>query len=189
MFEKNDGTLFTARVILNVVVWIFVLAGVISGIILLVNESTALGLVMLLLVPFLSWLMWVVARLFLTYLCDIKLIRNKLYGIDNDYLQAFLGGETQEEREEKKADTFAAVYNLYQKGVLTEEEYTAQKNILLKDDIEHYDERVKEAQQEEAETRGAVANEINDLFRLKKLLDKGAITQEEFDREKKKFIN
>ena len=98
MFEKNDGTLFTARVILNVVVWIFVLAGVISGIILLVNESTALGLVMLLLVPFMSWLMWVVARLFLTYLCDIKLIRNKLYGIDNDYLQAFLGGETQEER-------------------------------------------------------------------------------------------
>ena len=90
MFEKNDGTLFTARVILNVVVWIFVLAGVISGIILLVNESTALGLVMLLLVPFMSWLMWVVARLFLTYLCDIKLIRNKLYGISNDYLKVFL---------------------------------------------------------------------------------------------------
>ena len=90
MFEKNDKQLLTMRILLNVVTFIFVLAGIISGIILLVNDSIALGLVMLLLVPFLSWLMWVVARLFLTYLCDIKLIRNKLYGVNNDNLKVFL---------------------------------------------------------------------------------------------------
>ena len=138
MFEKNDKQLLTVRILLNVVTWIFVLAGIISGIILLVNESTALGLVMLLLVPFLSWLMWVVARLYLTYLCDIKLIRNKLYGVGNENLNVFLTAktETDEQPIQQNSDT----------------------------------------------------DKTQTLLRLKKLLDSGAITQEEFDREKEKYL-
>ena len=138
MFEKNDKQLLTVRILLNVVTWIFVLAGIISGIILLVNESTALGLVMLLLVPFLSWLMWVVARLYLTYLCDIKLIRNKLYGVGNENLNVFLAAktETDEQPIQQNSDT----------------------------------------------------DKTQTLLRLKKLLDSGAITQEEFDREKEKYL-
>lgn len=96
MFEKNDKQLFTVRTLLNVIVWIFVIAGVISGIVFLVGNSIAIGLLLLLFVPFLSWIIWVVARLYLTYLCDIKLIRNKLYGLDNDGLKVFL---------EEKVDT------------------------------------------------------------------------------------
>lgn len=34
--------------------------------------------------------MWVFGRLYLSYLCDIKLIRNKLYGVGNENLDVFL---------------------------------------------------------------------------------------------------
>ena len=138
MFEKNDKQLLMVRIILNTVTFIFVIAGIISGIILLVNESTALGLIMLLLVPFLSWLMWVVARLYLTYLCDIKLIRNKLYGVDNDNLKVFL---------EEKTEIY---------------KQPSQKNSSI--------------------------DRTAELLRLKRLLDSGAITQEEFDKEKAKYL-
>lgn len=138
MFERNDKQLLTVRILLNIVTWIFVLAGIISGIILLVNDSIALGLVMLFLVPFLSWLMWVVARLYLTYLCDIKLIRNKLYGIENENLSVFLSAKTETH------------------------EQTSQQN--------------------------SSTDKTQALLRLKKLLDGGAITQEEFDREKEKYL-
>lgn len=138
MFEKNDKQLLMVRILLNVVTWIFVLAGIISGIILLVNDSIALGLVMLLLVPFLSWLMWVVARLYLTYLCDIKLIRNKLYGVENENLSVFLSEKTETH------------------------EQTLQQN--------------------------SSTDKTQALLRLKKLLDGGVITQEEFEREKEKYL-
>lgn len=191
MFEKNDRQLLTVRIILNVVTWIFILAGIISGIILLVEEFIPLGFIMLLLIPFLSWLMWVVARLYLTYLCDIKLIRNKLYGVDNDNLKAFLETKRQENYEsfdESKVDTLTSLHNLFEKGIITEEEYNNQKKALLKDDIEHYDEYLKEAQNEEAQQTTHIVNDMNDLIKLKKLLDKGAISQEDFEREKGKFI-
>ena len=191
MFEKNDRQLLTVRIILNVVTWIFILAGIISGIILLVEEFIPLGFIMLLLIPFLSWLMWVVARLYLTYLCDIKLIRNKLYGVDNDNLKAFLETKRQENYEsfdESKVDTLTSLHNLFEKGIITEEEYNNQKKALLKDDIEHYDEYLKEAQNEETQQTTPIANDMNDLIKLKKLLDKGVISQEDFEREKGKFI-
>ena len=139
MFEKNDKQLLTIRILLNVVTFIFVLAGIISGIILLVNDSIALGLVMLLLVPFLSWLMWVVARLFLTYLCDIKLIRNKLYGVDNDNLKVFLEEkQTPEQIAEQKrvaaqnAEKIEKLKTLRDSGVISEEEFQQEREKLLK---------------------------------------------------------
>lgn len=139
MFEKNDKQLLTMHILLNVVTFIFVLAGIISGIILLVNDSIALGLVMLLLVPFLSWLMWVVARLFLTYLCDIKLIRNKLYGVDNDNLKVFLEEkQTPEQIAEQKrvatqnAEKIEKLKTLRDSGVISEEEFQQEREKLLK---------------------------------------------------------
>lgn len=139
MFEKNDKQLLTMRILLNVVTFIFVLAGIISGIILLVNDSIALGLGMLLLVPFLSWLMWVVARLFLTYLCDIKLIRNKLYGVDNDNLKVFLEEkQTPEQIAEQKrvaaqnAEKIEKLKTLRDSGVISEEEFQQEREKLLK---------------------------------------------------------
>lgn len=139
MFEKNDKQLLTMRILLNVVTIIFVLLGVIFGIIYLANDAIALGLVFLLLIPFLCWLMWVVARLFLTYLCDIKLIRNKLYGVDNDNLKVFLGErQTPEQIAEQKrvaaqnAEKIERLKYLRDAGVITEKEFQQAREKLLK---------------------------------------------------------
>lgn len=191
MFEKNDKQLLTVRIITDVVTWILAIAGIIVGIVLSALEMLAIGLPILFIVPFLSWLMWVYARLHLSYLCDIKLIRNKLYGVDSDNLNVFWVEEKTENDEsydESKVNTLTSLYHLFEKGVITEEEYNNQKMALLKDDIEHYDEYLKEAQNEETQQSTPVANDMDDLIKLKKLLDKGVISQEDFEREKRKFI-
>ncbi len=90
MFEKNDRILFAAKIILYFAIFIFAVASLVLGIVLsIVMESSALFLV-----AFAGWfvclLMWVFSKLLLSYLCDIKLIRNKLYGESNAKLERFL---------------------------------------------------------------------------------------------------
>lgn len=144
MFEKNDKQLLTARIFLNVITWIFVIVGIVCGIVYLVDNSIVTGLLFLLLVPFLSWIMWVFARLYLTYLCDIKLIRNKLYGTENDNLKVFLE-DTDDSDDEKDAtaqtesktmeDITAQLLELkalLDSGAIAQEEFDAEKERLLK---------------------------------------------------------
>ena len=144
MFEKNDKQLLTARIFLNVITWIFVIVGIVCGIVYLVDNSIVTGLLFLLLVPFLSWIMWVFARLYLTYLCDIKLIRNKLYGTENDNLKVFLE-DTDDSDDEKDAtaqtesktmeDITAQLLELkalLDSGAIVQEEFDAEKERLLK---------------------------------------------------------
>lgn len=144
MFEKNDKQLLIARIFLNVITGIFVIAGIVCGIVYLVYNSIVTGLLFLLLVPFLSWIMWVFARLYLTYLCDIKLIRNKLYGTENDNLKVFLE-DTDDSNGEKDAtaqtesktmeDITAQLLELkalLDSGAITQEEFDAEKERLLK---------------------------------------------------------
>ncbi len=90
MFEKNDRILFAAKIILYFAIFIFAVASLVLGILhSIVMESSALFLV-----AFAGWfvclLMWVFSKLLLSYLCDIKLIRNKLYGESNAKLERFL---------------------------------------------------------------------------------------------------
>lgn len=90
MFEKNDRILFAAKIVLYFAIFIFAVASLVLGIVLsIVMESSALFLV-----AFAGWfvclLMWVFSKLLLSYLCDIKLIRNKLYGESNAKLERFL---------------------------------------------------------------------------------------------------
>ena len=90
MFENNDKTLLTARIVLNVAIGIFVVLCIVAGIVLCVMEMLEFGIPLMLVGPFLCWLVWVFARLHLSHLCDIKLIRNKLYGAGNEGLSVFL---------------------------------------------------------------------------------------------------
>ena len=87
MFEKNDKALLTARIIVIVVISIFAVASFVLGIVLAQDE----GYLFLVAVVgwFLCWIMWVVARLYMSYLVDVKLIRNKLYGESNEGLEVF----------------------------------------------------------------------------------------------------
>ena len=139
MFEKNDKQLLTVRIITNVVTWIFAIAGIVVGIVLSALEMLEIGLPILFVVPFLCWLMWVYVRLHLSHLCDIKLIRNKLYGVDNEYLKVFLEAKlTEEEMQEQKrvetqnAEKIARLKSLRDSGVITEEEFQQEKEKILK---------------------------------------------------------
>ena len=139
MFEKNDKQLLTVRIITNVVTWIFAIAGIVVGIVLSALEMLDIGLPILFVVPFLCWLMWVYVRLHLSHLCDIKLIRNKLYGVDNENLKVFLEAKlTEEEMQEQKrvetqnAEKIARLKSLRDSGVITEEEFQQEKEKILK---------------------------------------------------------
>lgn len=138
MFERNDKQLLTVRIITNVVTWIFAIAGIIAGIVLSALGMLESGLPILFVVPFLSWLMWVYVRLHLSHLCDIKLIRNKLYGVDNDNLKVFLEEKfTKRELQEieliktQKIEKMAKLKALRDSGALTEKEYQNEINKIL----------------------------------------------------------
>ncbi len=138
MFEKNDKLLSIARVINNVVAWIGIIGGVLTGIILCCIEYgdyLSLGLSLLFCVPVFSALGWMVLRLILNYFCDIKLIRNKLYGVGNGDLYAFLVRNSVEDSN----DTFSSASSklmqlktLLDQGIITQAEFDREKEKLLK---------------------------------------------------------
>lgn len=139
MFERNDKQLLTVRIITNVVTWIFAIAGIIVGIVLSALGMLEIGLPILFVVPFLCWLMWVYVRLHLSHLCDIKLIRNKLYGVDNDNLKVFLEEKLSEEEieelkrvEMQNTEKLIKLKSLRDSGVITEEEFQQEKEKILK---------------------------------------------------------
>lgn len=164
MFEVNDKSLRTVRVILNVVTWIGVIACIICGIVLSALGMIEMGLPILFVGPFACWLMWVFGRLYLSYLCDIKLIRNKLYGVGNENLDVFL---------KTKAERTAPAYP--QDGYTGADTYRPAAQAPAGSGEEGKPLSMEERTQK--------------LLRLKKLLDAGAITQEEFDRQKAKLLN
>lgn len=164
MFEVNDKSLRTVRVILNVVTWIGVIACIICGIVLSALGMIEMGLPILFVGPFACWLMWVFGRLYLSYLCDIKLIRNKLYGVGNENLDVFL---------KTKAERTAPAYP--QGGYTGADTYRPAAQAPAGSGEEGKPLSMEERTQK--------------LLRLKKLLDAGAITQEEFDGEKAKLLN
>lgn len=164
MFEVNDKSLRTVRVILNVVTWIGVIACIICGIVLSALGMIEMGLPILFVGPFACWLMWVFGRLYLSYLCDIKLIRNKLYGVGNENLDVFL---------KTKAERTAPAYP--QGGYTGADTYRPAAQAPAGSGEEGKPFSMEERTQK--------------LLRLKKLLDAGAITQEEFDRQKAKLLN
>lgn len=164
MFEVNDKSLRTVRVILNVVTWIGVIACIICGIVLSALGMIEMGLPILFVGPFACWLMWVFGRLYLSHLCDIKLIRNKLYGVGNENLDVFL---------KTKAERTAPAYP--QGGYTGADTYRPAAQAPASSGEEGKPLSMEERTQK--------------LLRLKKLLDAGAITQEEFDRQKAKLLN
>ena len=160
MFYKNDKSLLTARIILIVVISIMTAGCVLSGIIL----AVLLDAIYLLIAAgggLFCWLGWVVARLYLSYLCDVKLIRNKLYGIDNDSLQAFLSARQPEAGTGYASAPSAPAYT--------------QANSAA----------IPPASPAPAATS---ADKTEELLHLKKLLDMGAISQEEFDAQKARIL-
>ena len=88
MFLENDRALLTARRIFVALTIVFALLSLTMGIVLAALIHWAL-IFTAVVGWFLDWLMWVFTNLLLSYLCDVKLIRNKLYEESNDDLAAF----------------------------------------------------------------------------------------------------
>ena len=146
MFDKNDKQLKTVRTIRLVCAIIFAVLGVIGGIIVCVGGGILLGILLLLLTPFLSWLAWVFGSLILTFLCDVKLIRNKLYGLDNGNLSEFITQESAAPAQPVRTEP------------------AGQKPLSGSDGYEN-------------------------LLKLKKLYDSGALSQEEYEKMKREFLD
>ena len=90
-----------------------------------------IGLCLLFCLPICSAISWLLVRVILNYLCDIKLIRNKLYNVGNDSLEAFLSSSKSAFRETdtyNATDSRSATEQLYtlkkllDSGVITQEE-------------------------------------------------------------------
>lgn len=158
MFGKNDKALLAARIILIVVISILTTGCVLAGIIMTIVDENLIFLLISAGGALFCWLAWVIARLYLSYLCDVKLIRNKLYGIENDNLQVFLT--------EKSADSAGA--HPAESSPSTTASYTSPSPT--------------------ASSSAADSDKTTELLQLKKLFDMGAISQEEFEAEKARIL-
>ena len=138
MFERNDKALLTTRIIVMVIIGIFAVLSLVMGIVLAVLVHGAMFLIAFV-GWFFCWLLWVFARLYLSYLCDIKLIRNKLYGESNNDLEVFLKAKEERsnspvmrERKEAVNTELTHLQQLLNSSVITNEEYEKRKNELTK---------------------------------------------------------
>ena len=138
MFERNDKALLTTRIIIMVIIGIFAVLSPVMGIVLAVLVHGAMFLLAFV-GWFGCWLMWVFARLYLSYLCDVKLIRNKLYGESNDGLEVFLKAKEErsnspvmQEKRQAINDELEHLEQLLISGVITYEEYEKRKKELTK---------------------------------------------------------
>lgn len=105
MFDKSDKALLTFRVLAMVFIIVVFLCGIVGGIILCTSEqSLVIGILVLVIMPFLCWFMWLLNRLVVSYMCDIKLIRNKLYELDNDKLSNIFAPTEYSDNEDSEED-------------------------------------------------------------------------------------
>ena len=99
MFKKNDRYLKIARIVNTVLLFVNICACIIAGgICIYLAFRSKLWLFLLYAVlwiffgTIISWIVWLFVRLYLSHLYDVKMIRNKLYEIDNSDLQIFNKG-------------------------------------------------------------------------------------------------
>ena len=97
MFQKNDKALISARKICLTFTIILAIAVFVGGIVFMPAYP---GWLIWAVGAFLTWLSWVFSSLYLSYLVDIKLIRNKLYDVKNDALKDFLDEENKQTNNE-----------------------------------------------------------------------------------------
>lgn len=84
MFGINDRSLKIMYGVGAAVCIFFGLCGIAGGIVIFVAMESAIGVIPLIFGPLMAALLWLVITLRLAEIRDIKFIRNKLYGLDND---------------------------------------------------------------------------------------------------------
>ncbi len=89
MFEKNDRMLLTMNIVVNGFYFVSLAVVLITGITLSAIHKSGLYFIIAFFILFTETLLWVAMKLLLSFFCDVKLIRNKLYGENNDDLKVF----------------------------------------------------------------------------------------------------
>lgn len=161
MFEKNDRILFIMRFVINVVSLVIGILCIIWGIV-LAAKNVPYGFIIIFAGPVSACLFWLVWQLLFSYFCDIKLIRNKLYGLDNDDLSAFIGNH---ETADPAKD--------FEDAKTVKEEPAVEQSI----------------QEEPAEEISADFQKSILLKKLNSLRDKGRISEKEYEEKKKYILN
>lgn len=102
-FGKNDKFIYHAFVLVDVIAVLILVSVVVIGgfVISTVSEGNLIvifeGIVIIMLAaPISSFCFFVFGRVLLNALCDLKLIRNKLYDEDNDYIKKLVSDKDDE---------------------------------------------------------------------------------------------
>lgn len=85
MFDKSDKFLLVAKKIVDVSSIVCMVLLFVATVVLSITVS--LFCLLMSVAMLFCWLAWVGMRLLLAYMCDVKLIRNKLYELDNESLK------------------------------------------------------------------------------------------------------
>ena len=169
MFDKNDRLLLIAKLVLNIIAILCIVTGVIVGIVLIAIQDGAfwtIGLTILLCVPIGAAIVWLFLRLWLNYLCDVKLIRNKLYGNDDHMLNDFIAETPSEKSPRSNVNT-----PIKPKSPKNDRDIDDKIIDMIKSELE------------------GCQTDVERIQKLKSLLDQNKITQEEFDWASAKLFN
>ncbi|MDE6850501.1 MAG: hypothetical protein K2J54_04155, partial [Clostridia bacterium] len=91
LFDKNDKYMHVTKIIFIIFVIMLGLLSFVGGIVLMALGIIAAGLPLLICGLIFTFISYVSGRLVLSYLVDVKAIRNKLYGYGNEGLNSFYG--------------------------------------------------------------------------------------------------
>lgn len=121
MFKTNDKILFFWEKFVKIISIFLIIGSFLAGMILLIIDSyynLLLGLLLMLLGPFVLTMNWLLFNLIFSFLRDIKLIRNKLY-------------KTTESVEKKTATVLSSrvqqLTQLLNDGIITQEEFDRER--------------------------------------------------------------
>ena len=139
MFQVNDKWLKTCKKILDVAVKVLIAISIIAFIVLLIvsqgwyDSEIWIPFAVLAVMLLITAIVNLAGNLHISYLVDVKLIRNKLYNQDNEDLKVFLEKKLTEEEqlqqqatEEEKAKQKENLKNLLDSGIISKEEYDAE---------------------------------------------------------------
>ena len=99
---RNDEALTKVKLIIKIILWVFAALSLATGIALAIVLEEALFILVTPVGWLICWLASVLWQLHLSYLCDIKLIRNKLYGESNTALYEFVMSKNDRRADKKK---------------------------------------------------------------------------------------
>lgn len=140
MFHWTDRPLLILRIVVIVNIVLGIVASFVVGIVCAVRFSWWYFFVITIFGWFGCFSSWVFWRVIFSFLCDVKVIRNKLYGENNEGLEVFLkprservGSSEIEKRNEVLREELRHLQTLMNAGVISREEYEKRKKELTKE--------------------------------------------------------